>query len=344
TYLEANEPHAKERKTMLDPSPRVILDSELGLCTAGQNAKAAFIAADIYRHTMDIIERSELLGAYKALSEKDIFDMEYWDLEQAKLRSGIIPPIFSGEVVLITGSASGIGKACIDSFLKRGAAVIGLDLQASVETLYKRPEYIGIACDLTEEEQFKKALQKGVERFGGIDMLVLNAGIFPKSSRIETLSTADWKKTMSINLDANLSILRETYPFLKLSYRGGRVAIVGSKNVPAPGPGAAAYSVSKAALNQLMRVTALEWGQDNIRINSVHPNSVFDTGIWTDEVLKARAEQYGLSVEEYKKNNILKTEIKSKDVAELLAELCGPTFSKTTAAQIPIDGGNDRVL
>ncbi len=117
-----------------------------------------------------------------------------------------------------------------------------------------------------------------------------------------------------------------------------------SKNVPAPGPGAAAYSASKAALTQLARVAALEWGQDRIRVNVLHPNAVFDTGLWTPEVLEARAASYGLTVEQYKTNNLLRVEVTSRDVAELAAELCGPLFAKTTGAQIAVDGGNDRVI
>ncbi len=120
--------------------------------------------------------------------------------------------------------------------------------------------------------------------------------------------------------------------------------MIGSKNVPAPGPGAAAYSASKAAVNQLMRVAALEWGADNIRINAVHPNMVFDTALWTPEILESRARHYGLSVEAYRTNNLLKVEVHSRDVAELAAELCGPLFAKTTGAQVPVDGGNERVI
>lgn len=114
--------------------------------------------------------------------------------------------------------------------------------------------------------------------------------------------------------------------------------------MPAPGPGAAAYSAAKAALTQLMRVAALEWGKEGIRINALHPNAVFDTGIWTEEVLQTRAAHYGLTVEEYKTNNLLGLEVRSRHVAELAAELCGPLFACTTAAQVPVDGGNDRVI
>jgi NAD(P)-dependent dehydrogenase (short-subunit alcohol dehydrogenase family) len=149
---------------------------------------------------------------------------------------------------------------------------------------------------------------------------------------------------MSVNLDASFFMLRECHPLLKAAPKGGRVVVVGSKNVPAPGPGAAAYSASKAAVNQLMRVAALEWGPEHIRINSVHPNMVFDTALWTPEILESRARHYGLSVDAYKTNNLLKVEVTSRDVAELVAELCGPVFAKTTGAQIPVDGGNERVV
>lgn len=343
-YFAAHEPQAKERKTMLDPAPRVVLDAELGLCTAGRSAQDAGIVADIYDHTMDIIQRATALGGYRALPAKDIFDVEYWDLEQAKLKKGGKPAAFAGEVVLVTGAASGIGKACVESLLARGAAVVALDLNAAVADMKSGANFLGLQCDLTSEEQFRQALAQTVEKFGGLDMLVLNAGIFPGGCKIEALKTEEWQKVMRINLDANLMLMRECHPFLKLAPRGGRVAVIGSKNVPAPGPGAAAYSASKAALNQLARVAALEWGSDNIRINSLHPNAVFDTGLWTPEVLAARAKHYGLSVDEYKRNNVLKTEVTSKDVAELAAEMCGPLFAKTTGAWLPVDGGNDRVI
>ena len=343
-YFTAQEPQAKERKTMLDAAPRVVLDSELGLCAVGRSAQDAGIVADIYHHTMDIILRATALGGYRALPAKDIFDVEYWDLEQAKLRKGGKPLPFSGEVALVTGAASGIGKACVESLLARGAAVVALDLDASVVGMKNAANFLGLQCDLTEEEQFKQALVQAVEKFGGLDMLVLNAGIFPGGCRIDSLKTEEWQKVMRINLDANLMLMRECHPLLKLAPRGGRVVVIGSKNVPAPGPGAAAYSASKAALNQLARVAALEWGSDNIRINSLHPNAVFDTGLWTPEVLAARAKHYGLTVDEYKTNNVLKTEVTSKDVAELTAEMCGTLFAKTTGAQVPVDGGNDRVI
>jgi len=174
--------------------------------------------------------------------------------------------------------------------------------------------------------------------------MILNAGILPGGKRIAELDDALWRRVMAVNLDANLALLRLCYPLLKLAPSWGRLVVIGSKNVPAPGPGEAAYSASKAALNQLARVAALEWGEEGIRINSLHPDAVFDTGIWTEEVLAARAEHYGMTVQQYKSKNLLKTEVSSRDVAELAAAMCGPLFAKTTAAQVPVDGGNDRVV
>jgi rhamnose utilization protein RhaD (predicted bifunctional aldolase and dehydrogenase)/NAD(P)-dependent dehydrogenase (short-subunit alcohol dehydrogenase family) len=343
-YFAEHAPRARETKTMLDPTPRVILDPVWGMSTVGRSAKDAAIVADIYDHTMDVILRAEALGGYRALSAQDLFDMEYWDLEQAKLRKTGNPPPFSGEIALVTGAASGIGRACVEALLVRGAAVVGLDINPAVESLHSTPAFLGIHCDVSDDTQLIVALEAAVRRFGGLDMLILNAGVFPPGRRIADLDNSEWQRVMSINLDANLSLMREAHPLLKRAPRGGRVVVIGSKNVPAPGPGAAAYSASKAALNQLARVAALEWGSDNIRVNSLHPNAVFDTGLWNEDVVQARATHYGLSVEQYKTNNVLKVEVSSHDVAELAAEMCGALFGKTTGAQVPVDGGNDRVI
>ena len=341
SYKEYFERHQVPGKTMLDPAPRVILDPALGLLAAGRTVKDAAIACEIYEHTMDILERAALLGGWQALSSRELFDMEYWDLEQAKLKKGGKPPVLTGEVALVTGAASGIGRACVDSLLARGAAVVGLDLKPIA---LERSDFKGVVCDITREPEVCSAVAAAADSFGGLDILVLNAGIFPESRKIAELPLEEWRRTMSINLDSNVVLMRESHPLLALAPRGGRVVVIGSKNVPAPGPGAGAYSASKSALTQLARVAALEWGKDGIRINVIHPNAVFDTGVWTEEVLAARAAAYGMDVETYRKSNVLRTEVASRDVAELAAELCGPLFAKTTGAQIPVDGGNERVI
>src|SRR5690349_8029430 len=229
-YFDEHSPKAKEPKTMLDPAPRVVLDPAFGLAAAGRTAKDAAIVGEIYDHTIGVILSAQALGGFKALPEKDLFDVEYWDLEQAKLKKGGKPPPFAGEVTLVTGAASGIGKAAVAAFLARGAAVVGLDLDAKIESLHPRPDFLGLRCDVTDDEQVGFAIARAVADFGGIDMLVLNAGIFPASRRIADLPTEEWRRSMTVNLDANLLLLRACHPFLRLAPRGGRVVVIGSKN------------------------------------------------------------------------------------------------------------------
>jgi rhamnose utilization protein RhaD (predicted bifunctional aldolase and dehydrogenase)/NAD(P)-dependent dehydrogenase (short-subunit alcohol dehydrogenase family) len=343
-YFARHEPQARERKVMLDPAPRIVLDPRFGLASLGRTAREARVVEELYEHTIDVILRAEALERYEALPARDLFDVEYWDLEQAKLKKAGRPLAFSGEVAWVTGAASGIGRAAVDSLLGRGAAVVGLDRNPAVENLHRRDDYLGIRCDVTDERAIAAALERTACTFGGLDMLVLNAGIFPGSRSIKDLASDEWRAAMNVNLDANLLLMRASHAYLKRAPQGGRVVVIGSKNVPAPGPGAAAYSASKAALSQLARIAALEWGADGVRVNTLHPNAVFDTGLWTDEILAERAQRYAMTVEQYRSNNVLRTEVTSRDVAELAAEMCGPLFAKTTGAQLPVDGGNERVI
>jgi NAD(P)-dependent dehydrogenase (short-subunit alcohol dehydrogenase family) len=149
---------------------------------------------------------------------------------------------------------------------------------------------------------------------------------------------------MAVNLDAIMELYGAAYPLLAQAVPYGRVVLIASKNVPAPGPGAAAYSASKAGVAQLTRVAALEWAKDGIRVNMVHPDAVFDTGLWTPELLAARAAHYGVTVAEYKRRNLLRTEVTSARVGDLVRTLCSPAYECTTGAQIPVDGGSDRVI
>lgn len=286
-----------------------------------------------YRSLSEVIARATALEKYQPASVAVPNDV-------VSDRQGM----FAGEVGLVTGAASGIGKACVEALLARGAAVIGLDVSPRITEVSNRPGYLGLVCDVTDEAAIAQAFEAAVKAFGGLDMLVLNAGVFPPGTRIEVLELAAWQKVMRVNLDANLSILREAYTLLKRAPRGGRVLVNASKNVLAPGAGAAAYSVSKAGLTQLARVAALEWGKDKIRVNMIHPDAVFDTGIWTEEVIGARAAHYGMTVQQYKTRNVLGVELNSHYVAELVAEMLGPLFEKITGAQVAVDGGSDRVI
>jgi rhamnose utilization protein RhaD (predicted bifunctional aldolase and dehydrogenase)/NAD(P)-dependent dehydrogenase (short-subunit alcohol dehydrogenase family) len=330
--------YATDGTTMLDPAPRVALDPELGMLTVGASVREAQIVADVYHHTIPVLEVAEdRLGGYVALPPGRLFEVEYWELEQAKLRTAGEPPPLRGSAALVTGAASGIGRACAQALLAAGAAVACIDLRESDAGL-------GLLADVTDRTAVRRALRATVEAFGGVDIAVLAAGAFGTSGPIGDIDAEQWRGTMEVNADAAALLLAELHPLLSRSPLGGRVVVIGSKNVAAPGRGAAAYSASKAALTQLARVAALEWAADGIRVNVIHPDAVFDTGLWTPELLAERAAQHGLDVEAYKRRNLLRAEITSDDVARAVVALCDDTFRFTTGAQIPVDGGNERVI
>ncbi len=343
-YVDAHRDRARTPVVGLDPAPRVVVDRRLGMLAIGRTAKDAGIAADIYHHTIPVLERAEdHLGGYVALSAGHLWDMEYWVLEQAKLALASAPPELTGMVALVTGAASGIGRACALELLARGAAVVGLDLAESVIAVASGPGWLGVPTDVTDPSAQRAALAAAVEHFGGIDIVVASAAFFA-TAPIAELTADAWRTTMAVNLDAVATLFTEVHPLLARSPVGGRVVVIASKNVPAPGKGAAAYSASKAALTQLCRVAALEWADDRIRVNVVHPDAVFDTGLWSPELLAERAAEAGLTVDAYKLRNLLHTEVTSKLVAGVVRSLCSDTFAATTGAQVPIDGGNDRVI
>lgn len=329
---------------MLDPAPRVVLDPEIGMLAVGATASDAKVASDIYHHTIPVVTRAEdHLGGYQALGEGDLFEVEYWELEQAKLRRKGASPELSGMVAVVTGAASGIGRACAAELMERGAAVVGLDLSPSVVDAFDSLSWLGVTCDVTDPAAQAGAVERAVERFGGIDIVVVCAGIF-STSAIADLDRSAWRKAMAVNVNAAADLLSDVHPYLRLAPAGGRVVVVSTRNVPAPGPGASAYSASKAALTQLARVAALEWASHGIRVNIVNPDAVFDTGIWSDGLIAERAAHYDIDVESYKRRNLLGTEVTSGHVAAVVAELAGDRFAATTGAQIPIDGGNERVV
>jgi rhamnose utilization protein RhaD (predicted bifunctional aldolase and dehydrogenase)/NAD(P)-dependent dehydrogenase (short-subunit alcohol dehydrogenase family) len=339
-YFEA---HATDDLTMLDPAPRWGVWPGQGVVSFGATLKAATITADIIEHTIAAQQWAASLGGWQALGQPDLFDMEYWELEQAKLKRGGGAPPFQGKVALVTGAASGIGRACAQVLHEQGAVVVGLDLSDAITAVMNQPGMLGLKVDVTDAAAVQSAIDQTILAFGGLDVLVTNAGFFPKNAHIEAMEAATWDKSVAVNLTSHQRMMQATIPYLKRGIDPA-VVVVGSKNFPAPGPGAASYSVMKAGLTQLARVAALELAADGVRVNVVHPDAVFDTGIWTDEMLASRAGHYGMSVSDYKTKNLLGTEITSRDVATLVALMAGEAFGKTTGAQVPIDGGNNRVI
>jgi rhamnose utilization protein RhaD (predicted bifunctional aldolase and dehydrogenase)/NAD(P)-dependent dehydrogenase (short-subunit alcohol dehydrogenase family) len=328
----------------LDPAPRWAVWPGHGTVAFASTVKDAGIITDINAHTRHAIRQAEALGGWHTLDEFAIFEVEYWELEQAKAsRQRKAGAAFQGKIALVSGAASGIGKACVEALAAQGACVVALDINPAITTQFGNPSILGQLCDVTDSGQLQQAVEATVRAFGGLDIVICNAGMFPKSQTIADMDGGAWARSLDLNLTSHQRLIQHAVPYLNVGLDPA-IVIIASKNVPAPGPGAGAYSVAKAGLTQLARVAALELGGAGIRVNVLHPNAVFDTGIWTPEVLASRAQSYGISVDEYKRNNLLKTEITSHDVAALACAMAGPLFAKTTGAQVPIDGGNERVI
>jgi rhamnose utilization protein RhaD (predicted bifunctional aldolase and dehydrogenase)/NAD(P)-dependent dehydrogenase (short-subunit alcohol dehydrogenase family) len=330
-------------QTMLDAAPRFAVWPGNGIVSFGDTLKDAKIVADIAESTAATVALGERTGGWAPLSEKDIFDIEYWDLEQAKLRKGPARKVHQGKVALVTGCAAGIGFAIAESLAEQGAQVVGLDIDKEIPDIMAKIGAIGIVVNLTEDQPVQDAIDFTVREFGGIDIVVSNAGIFPKNDPLDVMAQTDWDRTIMINLTSHQKLMNKVIPYVKHSVDGS-IIFVGSRNFKAPGPGASAYSCSKAALTQLCRVAALELAPWKIRVNIVHPDAVFDTKLWTPEALAKSAARYNMTVEEYKTKNLMKVEIRSKDIGNMVAAMASPLFAKVTGAQIPVDGGNDRVI
>lgn len=251
--------------------------------------------------------------------------------------------LHEGKVSIVTGAAAGIGQAIALKLNHEGSKVIGVDINPAIQETLNGDGLTGLVVDLSDESQIKQMVSQVAEQFGGIDLVVSNAGIFTAGKNIEDLENEVWDKTLLINLTSHQRLLKYSIPHLKKGKEPSFI-FIGSRNVQAPGAGASAYSVSKAGVTQLARVAALELAQFGIRVNVIHPDAVFDTNLWTAEALQRSADRYGLTIEEYKTKNLLKTEIRSDDVANVVSVYASKIFSKTTGAQVPVDGGNDRII
>jgi len=338
------------QQTCLDCAPRWGVWPGKGTVAFGRNITESGIVSDIVEHTVKAIQHAEAIGGWKPVTEEHLFEAEYWELQQAKLKPrndvrGVKndTPEFEGKIALVSGAASGIGLACARELFEQGAVVVGLDLNPDISNILSEPGMLGIECDVTDQKAVSEAVAVTVRKFGGLDVLVLNAGTFPAGQTIEEMDEQTWSKSLAINLTAPQQLLQSCVPFLKEGIDPA-VIFMASRNVPAPGPGASAYSVPKAGQTQMARIAALELGKFGIRVNILHPDCVYDTGLWTPEALERSAKRYGLTVEEYKGRNVLKKDVKTKEVARMVCAMAGSVFAKTTGAQIPIDGGNERVI
>ena len=320
----------------LDPDPRIVLGPKLGLIAIGGTPKAASIAADIYEHTVSVIRNAEAVERYQALPESDLFDMEYWSLEQAKLGKKK-PRALEGKVVYITGAASGIGAATARRFAGEGASVFLADRDEEALGELAAELSCGYAvADLTDPEAVQRSIDKVVRRHGGIDGVVSNAGIAPQGP-IDEVETEVLEQSFRINFFAHQWVASAATMVMKAQGTGGFLLFNASKAAFNPGAGFGPYALPKAALIALMKQYALELGSHGIRSSAVNADRI-RTGLLDQGDVAERARKRGLEPDEYYKSNLLSREVTADDVAAAFLDLA--LAKSTTGAVLTVDGGN----
>ena len=323
-------------KTKLDASPRVILVPGVGLFGIGATAKDAAIAADLAENAIRIVTDAEAIGRYEPLGEADLFDVEYWSLEQAKLK-GAVAKAFTGQVAVVTGAGSGIGLATAMAFAAEGAAVAVLDLDGeAAAAAAKSVGGLGLACDVTDRTQVRNAFASIAERFGGVDIVVSNAGA-AWQGKIGEVADDVLRRSFELNFFAHQAVAQEAVRIMLKQGTGGALLFNVSKQAVNPGPDFGPYGLPKAATLALMRQYAIDYGSAGIRANGVNADRI-RTGLLTDAMVASRAKVRGLSEVEYMGGNLLKREVTAADVAQAFVVLA--KARSTTGHIETVDGGN----
>jgi rhamnulose-1-phosphate aldolase/alcohol dehydrogenase len=347
-YFRKNSSGSEAR---LDPFPRVVLIPGVGMLTAWKDAKHARIVADIYHHTIRVMRAAQGIGEYRSLGLKDTFDVEYWPMELYKLTLAPKEKDLARRVALVTGAASGIGRAIARRFAAEGCHVVAADLdlegaQALAREICERQgldRALAVRMDVADEASVRAGFEAAAIAYGGLDVLVSNAGI-AHVAPVERLELSDWRRSFEVNAQGHFLVAREVVRVLKEQGIGGAMVFVASKNVLAPGKDFAAYSAAKAAEVQLARVLAIECGEARIRVNIVNPDAVFqDSRLWSREVREERARAHGIRAEEleefYRRRNLLQIDVTAEDVAESALWLACDRSRATTGCIVTTDGG-----
>jgi rhamnose utilization protein RhaD (predicted bifunctional aldolase and dehydrogenase)/NAD(P)-dependent dehydrogenase (short-subunit alcohol dehydrogenase family) len=323
-------------KTKLDASPRVVLVPGVGLFGVGATAKDAAIAADLAENAIRVVTDAEAIGRYAPLSEADLFDVEYWSLEQAKLK-GAAARAFTGQVAVVTGAGSGIGLATAKAFAAEGAAVAVLDVDGqTAAAAAKAAGGLGLACDVTDRAQVRSAFERIAQAFGGVDIVVSNAGA-AWQGRIGEVADAVLRKSFELNFFAHQAVAQEAVRIMLKQGTGGALLFNVSKQAVSPGPDFGPYGLPKAATLALMRQYAIDYGSAGIRANGVNADRV-RTGLLTDAMVASRAKARRVSEAEYMGGNLLKREVTAADVAQAFVALA--KARATTGHIETVDGGN----
>ncbi|MDB4946885.1 MAG: putative oxidoreductase [Labilithrix sp.] len=342
-YFEESCAQKNVTRTRLDPWPRIVLVPRVGILSVGKTKKEAEIAADIYEHTIQVITDAEDVGSYSPVSMSDLFDVEYWSLEQAKIKKEAELPL-ARQIAVVTGAASGIGKATARLFVELGAHVVASDRDAAKlaaaarEIAGKRSSQLVTAtCDVTDRAQVEALFTLAARTFGGVDIVVSNAG-GASEGRLETPEgEAALHRSLETNFFAHVVVASAAVATMRLQRRGGCLLFNASKSAFNPGPGFGPYAVAKTALVALMRQHAVDLGSAGIRSNAVNADRI-RTGIFEGGVVESRAAARGLSVDDYFRANLLSREVTAEDVAESFAYLA--RARATTGCVVTVDGGN----
>ena len=335
-YFERNDARVAGRRTMLDSIPRVILAPELGLIGVGDRHADAVIAADVAETNVAVISAAEALGPYTSISEAQVFDIEYWSLEQAKLGKSS-PKRLSGQVAVITGGAGALGAAIARAFAGEGAEVVVLDSdEGAALATAKSLGGLGLKCDVRHAASVANALATVCERYGGVDILVSNAGA-AWSGPIGAISDADLRASFELNFFAHQNVAQAAVAIMQSQGTGGALLFNASKQALNPGPDFGPYGIPKAAVVALARQYAIDYGAAGIRANVVNADRI-RSGLLTDAMIAARSDARGVSEAQYMSGNLLGQEVRASDVAEAFVALA--LAQRTTGAILTVDGGN----
>jgi rhamnose utilization protein RhaD (predicted bifunctional aldolase and dehydrogenase)/NAD(P)-dependent dehydrogenase (short-subunit alcohol dehydrogenase family) len=334
-YFERENAAVGNSKIKLDSAPRVVLVPGVGLFGIGRTAKEANIAADLAENTVRVVTDAEGIGRYEPLPESDLFALEYWSLEQAKLKGAVVKPL-TGQVAVVTG-AGAIGTATAKALAREGAAVAIFDLDAEAAAdVAREVKGLGVACDVTKPADVSAAFAKVCDAYGGVDIVVSNAGA-AWQGRIGEVSDELLRRSFELNFFAHQTVAKEAVRIMLKQETGGALLFSLSKQPVNPGANFGPYGLPKAATMLLMRQYALDYGKDGIRSNGVNADRI-RSGLLTDEMIQERARARGISEAEYMGGNLLGREVLADDVAQAFVALAKAL--KTTGHIETVDGGN----